>query len=104
MLELPHYTMGFLVLIQEIIMTNRKKAPYGSWKSPISSDLIVAETVGAGAITPAGEDVYWLEIRFVEAGRYVLVRRSADGSVDDITPHLSMCAPVFMSTAVAPIP
>ena len=67
-------------------MTNRTKAPYGSWKSPISSDLIVAETIGAGAITPAGEAVYWLEIRFVEGGRYVLVRRSPDGSVDDITP------------------
>jgi len=35
---------------------------------------------------PAGEAVYWLEIRFVEGGRYVLVRRSPDGSVDDITP------------------
>ena len=41
-------------------MTNRQVAPFGSWKSPISSDLIVAETIGAGAITPAGDDVYWL--------------------------------------------
>jgi dipeptidyl aminopeptidase/acylaminoacyl peptidase len=66
-------------------MANRLVAPFGSWKSPISSDLIVAETVGAGAITPAGEDIYWLEIRFVDAGRYVLVKRSKDGSINDIT-------------------
>jgi dipeptidyl aminopeptidase/acylaminoacyl peptidase len=66
-------------------MVNQIAAPFGSWKSPISSDLIAAETIGAGAITPAGEDVYWIEIRPTEAGRYVLVKRSQDGMVSDVT-------------------
>jgi dipeptidyl aminopeptidase/acylaminoacyl peptidase len=67
-------------------MVDQIAAPFGSWKSPISSDLIAAETIGAGAITPAGEDVYWIEIRPTEAGRYVLVKRSQDGLVADVTP------------------
>ena len=66
-------------------MASRQAAPFGSWKSPISSDLIAAETIGAGAITPVGKDVYWLEIRPMEAGRYVLVKRSQDGTVTDVT-------------------
>ena len=32
-----------------------KTAPYGNWKSPITSDLIVAETVGAGRRMAGGE-------------------------------------------------
>jgi dipeptidyl aminopeptidase/acylaminoacyl peptidase len=32
-------------------------------------------------------DVYWLEGRPAEGGRIVLVRRRADGSVDDVTPY-----------------
>ena len=66
-------------------MVDQIAAPFGSWKSPISSDLIAAETIGAGAITPAGEDVYWFEVRPTEAGRYVLVKRSQDGMVSDVT-------------------
>lgn len=34
-----------------------------------------------------GEDVYWLEGRPTEGGRYVVVRRSADGSIADVTPQ-----------------
>src|SRR5216117_3899985 len=37
-----------------------KIAPYGSWKSPITSDLIVAGTVRLGQIELDGEDVYWI--------------------------------------------
>ena len=68
-------------------MSEKQIAPYGSWKSPISSDLIVSATVGLGAISYDGDDIYWLEIRPSEGGRYVIVRRSADGHVSDITPQ-----------------
>jgi dipeptidyl aminopeptidase/acylaminoacyl peptidase len=61
-------------------------APFGAWKSPITSDLIVAGTIGLGGVTCDGEDIYWLEGRPTEGGRNVLVKRSADGSVMDITP------------------
>lgn len=62
-------------------------SPYGSWKSPISSDLIVAGTVGLGQIAIDGDDIYWVEGRPSEAGRSVLVRRTPDGTIDDVTPH-----------------
>jgi len=64
----------------------RQTAPYGSWKSPITSDLIVSESIGLGSPTLSGEDVYWIEMRPAEKGRYVVVRRSGDGQVRDITP------------------
>ncbi|MEG4214675.1 S9 family peptidase [Microcoleus sp. Pol14C6] len=62
-------------------------SPYGSWKSPISSDLIVSGTVGLGQIAIDGDDIYWVEGRPSEAGRSVLVRRTPDGTISDVTPH-----------------
>ena len=49
-------------------------APYGSWKSPITADLIVGRSIGLGQIMLDGEDVYWTESRPAEAGRSALVR------------------------------
>ncbi|MEG4504439.1 S9 family peptidase [Microcoleus sp. F6_B4] len=62
-------------------------SPYGSWKSPISADLIVSGTVGLGQIAIDGDDIYWVEGRPSEAGRSVLVRRTPDGTISDVTPH-----------------
>src|SRR5215471_11559841 len=60
--------------------------PYGAWRSPITSDLIVAETIGLGGVQPDGGDLYWIETRPGEGGRGVLVRHR-DGTRDDITPR-----------------
>ena len=67
-------------------MAEPKTAPYGSWRSPITSDLIVSETISPGRITLDGDDIYWIEMRPAEGGRYVIVRRTLDGQVADITP------------------
>src|SRR4030042_37341 len=61
-------------------------APYGSWKSPITSKLIASGTIGLTQIELDGEDVYWVEMRPTEGGRYVIVRRTPDGRTADITP------------------
>ncbi len=61
-------------------------APYGSWKSPITTDLIVAGTIGLSSITIDGDDVYWIEGRPSEGGRNVIVRHTPDGQTTDITP------------------
>jgi dipeptidyl aminopeptidase/acylaminoacyl peptidase len=61
-------------------------APYGSWKSPITADLVAAGEVGLEQIRVDGADVYWIERRPQEGGRKVIVRRSPDGQVKDITP------------------
>jgi dipeptidyl aminopeptidase/acylaminoacyl peptidase len=67
-------------------MTQPEVKPYGSWKSPITSDLIVAGTIGLGEVVLDGEDIYWIESRPSEAGRSVIVRRTPDGQVSDVTP------------------
>ncbi|MBW4576514.1 MAG: S9 family peptidase [Aphanothece sp. CMT-3BRIN-NPC111] len=67
-------------------MAQPQVAPYGSWKSPITSDLIVSETIGVGPVVLDGEDVYWIETRPQEGGRSVLVRRTPNGQTVDVTP------------------
>ena len=67
-------------------MTSPKVAPYGSWKSPITSEMIVAETVGLGQIAIDGEDIYWIETRPMEGGRYVIMHWSPGGQATDVTP------------------
>jgi dipeptidyl aminopeptidase/acylaminoacyl peptidase len=70
----------------EITMPSPHTAAYGSWSSPITSDLIVASSIGLGEILLDGTDIYWLESRPQEGGRSVIVRRAADGATADITP------------------
>ena len=60
--------------------------PYGTWRSPITSDLIVGETIGLATVLVDGTDIYWIESRPAEGGRNVLVRRGPDGTGRDITP------------------
>jgi dienelactone hydrolase len=61
-------------------------APYGSWSSPITSDLIVAQITMLSDVRIDGDDVYWLEGRPQEQGRNAIVRAGADGTAVDITP------------------
>jgi dipeptidyl aminopeptidase/acylaminoacyl peptidase len=67
-------------------MTSPTIAPYGSWKSPITSDLIVKETIGLSQPRIDGSDIYWIEMRPSERGRQAIVRQSADGTRTDINP------------------
>src|SRR5215213_5722824 len=67
-------------------MNENGPTPYGTWKSPITSDLIVTGSVGLSQPSIDGKDVYWIEMRPSEGGRSVIVRRSADGQTTDVTP------------------
>ena len=67
-------------------MSDTKIASYGSWKSPITSELIVSETVRLSDIVLDDRDVYWVEMRPSEGGRNVIVRCTPDGQKTDITP------------------
>jgi dipeptidyl aminopeptidase/acylaminoacyl peptidase len=55
-----------------------QRAPYGYWKSPITSDLIVAKSIGLSDPLLEGSAVYWLESRPEEGGRCVVVRNGED--------------------------
>jgi len=67
-------------------MPEPRVAPFGAWKSPITSDVIVADAIGIGQLALDGDDVYWLETRPTEGGRGVVVRRTPDGQITDVTP------------------
>jgi dipeptidyl aminopeptidase/acylaminoacyl peptidase len=68
-------------------MSERGVAPYGSWRSPISSDVIVRGVVGLAEVVIDGRDVYWLESRPGEGGRNVVVLLTPDGRTEDVTPQ-----------------
>ena len=68
-------------------MTEPETRPYGSWRSPISSDLVVQSAVGLKNTAIDGGDVYWLEGRPGEGGRGVIVHRSPDGTTADVNPQ-----------------
>lgn len=68
-------------------MPDKAPAPYGSWKSPITPDLITAGSVRLSELWSDGGDLYWLEGRASEGGRYVIVKRSPDGEESDAIPE-----------------
>ncbi len=68
-------------------MNNINISSYGSWKSPIASDLIVSESIGLGGVVYDRQDIYWLEARPSEGGRSVLVRRTPQGTLEEVTPQ-----------------
>src|ERR1700730_9389153 len=72
---------------QSVSSPSAKTAPYGSWKSPITSDLIVAQSIALSDVRLDGGTIYWLEGRPQEQGRSVVVRGGDDGQTTDITPQ-----------------
>lgn len=65
---------------------DKQSSAYGSWKSPITSDIIVSRSIGLSQIALDGEDIYWVEMRPSEGGRNVVVKLSSEGKLSDITP------------------
>lgn len=64
-----------------------KTHPYGSWPSPITPASLTVGEARLDEPRPDGADTYWLEGRPWEQGRVVLVRRSAEGTQQDVTPE-----------------
>src|SRR5256885_14852067 len=66
-------------------MTNT--APFGSWKSPITSALLTSSGIGFSELHFSKGNLYWLESRPNEAGRVAIVRCSPNGSPADAIPQ-----------------
>ena len=64
-------------------MTTNQSA-FGSWASPITSQLLVSNVVALSAPSVESGATYWVEARPTESGRNVLVRRDADGVTVDV--------------------
>ncbi len=65
-------------------MTER---PYGTWPSPISSQLLVASAVSLGEVAVGEVDVWWAEGRPEEGGRVQIVRHRPGGDRLDVLPE-----------------
>jgi len=58
----------------------------GSWASPITAHLIAESGIALGWLQAAAGQLFWVEMRPLEEGRSVLVRRAADGEIVDVVP------------------
>jgi dipeptidyl aminopeptidase/acylaminoacyl peptidase len=63
--------------------TEPRIRPYGSWPTPITSEVVVIRAVRLGDAKVDGE-VIWSEGRPAEGGRTALVRCNADGTTRDL--------------------
>ncbi|MGZ8783947.1 MAG: prolyl oligopeptidase family serine peptidase [Acidimicrobiia bacterium] len=61
-------------------------APYGSWDSPISPNMLTHAGISLSEVTADDADLYWIESRPTEAGRSAIVRRRQNGAIEDISP------------------
>ena len=77
-----------------------REAPFGSWKSPITADMIATQTLTLGEVAVDGDDVYWLEIRPGERGRHAIVRRTPDGTLSDILPAAGEGRPAYSARSL----
>ncbi len=62
-------------------------APYGSWHSPISIELVSGAATPLAEPWPEPEAVLWLEGRPTQGGRRTLLRHAADGVTRELTPE-----------------
>ncbi|MFN3332325.1 MAG: S9 family peptidase [Caldilinea sp.] len=67
-------------------MTDRQMAPYGAWRSPITAEMLAADSIGLSEVMLDGDAIYWVESRPTEAGRSVIVRWTAQAGAADVTP------------------
>jgi dipeptidyl aminopeptidase/acylaminoacyl peptidase len=68
-------------------MTARRQVmPFGSWPTPITSELLVASAVRLSEVRVDGDAVIWAEGRPDEGGRVQLVRRTPDGATRELLP------------------
>lgn len=57
---------------------NTIAAPYGSWESTITFDMLTGQTIPLKEPNVDGETIYWLEGRPAEKGRSTLIRLQGD--------------------------
>ena len=59
---------------------------FGSWRSPITSDLIAADSISLIDVLLDDDEVYWIESRPQQEGRNVVVKYARDGTAHDVSP------------------
>src|SRR5438270_6747008 len=67
-------------------MASAGRSPYGSWPSPITSDVLVEDVVSLSQVEVSGGLVWWNERRPAEGGRQVVVAAPPGGEPEDVLP------------------
>jgi len=67
-------------------VSQKTVAPYGTWSSPISAEMVAEAGVRLSAPWLEDGAVWWLEGRAAEGGRVALVRREPNGRTADVVP------------------
>jgi hypothetical protein len=61
-------------------------SPYGSWQSPITSDLVVADSIRLEQVALDGDAIYWTETQPQKQGRTLVYRDGVEGEPERVTP------------------
>jgi acetyl esterase/lipase len=61
-------------------------SPYGTWRSPLTPEMMTGRTVGLSSLAADGSRLFWLETRPEEAGRSTLMCWSAAAGAAELTP------------------
>ncbi|HKN29356.1 MAG TPA: hypothetical protein VJY34_16300 [Roseiarcus sp.] len=61
-------------------------SPYGFWTSPITSDLVVGDSIRLEQVALDGDAIYWSETQPQKQGRTFVTRIGADGEPERVTP------------------
>lgn len=69
----------------------KTKAPYGSWPSQVTTQLMTAGTIGLSENRLFEGGVYWLESRPEEQGRTAIMRQSDSGAAEELLPAEYSC-------------
>ncbi|MFN2216504.1 MAG: prolyl oligopeptidase family serine peptidase [Anaerolineales bacterium] len=65
----------------------KKTAPYGSWESPITTDMVASGSIHMEEIHCEDESIYWLENRPLEGGRTVIMQAAKNGDIKNLIPE-----------------
>ncbi len=65
-------------------MSAKKRAPFGSWPSPITPALAARASRRFGMLQVAGETIYWTEARPEQGGRQTIMRITHDGKAEEL--------------------
>ena len=63
----------------------QRAAPYGAWESPIATEMLTAGALRFDELDVDGDDLYWVESRPDEQGRYAAMRYSSNGEISEVT-------------------
>jgi hypothetical protein len=67
-------------------MKSMAASPYGFWTSPITSDLVVSDSIRLEQVALDGDAIYWTETQPQKQGRTFVYRIGADGEPERVTP------------------